>query len=86
VHRNHLGSIAFSRGAFNGVVLWDLIRTGTGEAVLVGQDRGIRAVRRLNYLRDPLFAGLFDPNPRFGLRNSCQEHGEGYPADPGLRP
>lgn len=35
------------------------------QAVLHVQGRGSRVCRRPDYLRDPAFAGLYDPNPRF---------------------
>jgi type IV secretion system protein VirD4 len=38
------------------------------EEVLHVQGQGSRICRRPDYLRDPLFAGLFDPNPRFALQ------------------
>jgi type IV secretion system protein VirD4 len=52
-----------------GEVLGDagmLGRLGRDEALVCLAD-GYHVVRRLDYLRDPMFAGLFDPNPRFRL-------------------
>jgi type IV secretion system protein VirD4 len=52
-----------------GEVLGDagmLSRLGRDEALVCLAD-SYHVVRRLDYLRDPMFAGLFDPNPRFRL-------------------
>ncbi|HVS39333.1 MAG TPA: type IV secretory system conjugative DNA transfer family protein [Gemmataceae bacterium] len=53
----------------------DLARLGRDEAVVLRQGQGSLVCRRPDYLTDPVFAGLFDANPRFARR-----------AQPGLGP
>lgn len=36
------------------------------EQLVFQPDHGLRRLRKCDYLRDALFAGLFDPNPRYG--------------------
>jgi type IV secretion system protein VirD4 len=43
---------------------------GSEEAALFVQHSGYRKCRRINYLRDRLFAGMFDANERFALLSS----------------
>jgi type IV secretion system protein VirD4 len=43
----------------------ELTKLGEEDAALSVRGEGTRTIRRLNYLRDPLFAGKFDPNPYF---------------------
>jgi type IV secretion system protein VirD4 len=43
----------------------ELARLGRDEMLLVTPDDSCRRQRRGNYLRDEMFAGLFDPNERF---------------------
>jgi len=43
----------------------DLLRLGEHEAALFIRGEGSSTITRLNYLRDPEFVGLFDPNPRY---------------------
>jgi type IV secretion system protein VirD4 len=43
----------------------ELMHLRPDEAALAVRGEGTRRVRRLNYLRDAMFAGLFDPNPYF---------------------
>jgi type IV secretion system protein VirD4 len=50
-----------------GVEPAELRRLSADEAFL-STSAGYRTVRRLDYLRDPLFTGLHDPNPRFSLQ------------------
>jgi type IV secretion system protein VirD4 len=38
------------------------------DAVVYRQGQGSLVCRRPDYLNDPEFAGLFDPNPRFALQ------------------
>ena len=44
------------------------LRRITGDEALLSTAEGFRIIRRPDYLRDPLFAGLFDANPRFALQ------------------
>ncbi|WP_154673601.1 hypothetical protein [Singulisphaera acidiphila] len=41
----------------------ELMRLGQDEAALSVRGEGTRKIRRLNYLKDEMFRGLFDPNP-----------------------
>jgi type IV secretion system protein VirD4 len=43
----------------------ELMKLGDEDAALSVRGEGTRTLRRLNYLRDPLFAGKFDANPYF---------------------
>jgi type IV secretion system protein VirD4 len=54
-------------GDIMGVKPSQLLRLSRNEAVVSGSGFNPRLVRKLDYLTDPLFAGLFDPNPRFSL-------------------
>jgi type IV secretion system protein VirD4 len=42
-----------------------LLRLECGEQVLLRSGRGPQVIGRLDYLTDRLFAGLYDPNPRY---------------------
>lgn len=52
----------------------DLPRMPAGEMAVSFADSGLSRHRRANYLTDPAFAGLFDPNRRF-LPNKGSERG-----------
>jgi type IV secretion system protein VirD4 len=54
-------------GEIMGVKPSDLLRLSRNEAVVSGSGFNPRLVRKLDYLSDPLFTGLFDQNPRFSL-------------------
>ena len=48
-----------------GIEARDLMKLQPEQAMLSVTGEGIRAVRRLNYLRDAMFENKFDPNPFF---------------------
>lgn len=54
-------------GEIMGVKPSDLLRLSRNEAVVSGSGFNPRLVRKLDYLHDSIFAGMFDPNPRFSL-------------------
>ena len=60
---NHL--MAREWGELLGMEPASLARLAPEDAVVSIRGRGTRVVRRPDYLNDPLFAGLYDPNPRF---------------------
>ena len=41
--------------------------SGPEQTIVQVQGAGCRVCRRPDYLGDPIFAGLYDPNPRFAL-------------------
>ncbi len=50
-------------GEFLGVDPGELMRMKPGEAALAVRGEGTSKIRRLDYLRDSMFAGMFDENP-----------------------
>ncbi len=60
---NHL--IAKEWGDLLGMEPSLLTRLPREDAVVSVHGRGAQVVRRPDYLTDPLFAGRYDPNPRF---------------------
>jgi type IV secretion system protein VirD4 len=60
---NHL--IAREWGELLGMEPAALTRMAREDAVISIHGQGTRIVRRPDYLRDPIFAGLYDANPRF---------------------
>ncbi len=57
--------MSYDRGEVLGQEPHDLLRQASNEAALFIRGEGAATVKRLNYLLDPEFAGLFDPNPRY---------------------
>ncbi len=58
-------SMAKEWSEVTGMDAHELLRLPSDQAVLAVRGEGVRAVKRLNYLRDALFAGKADPNPYF---------------------
>jgi len=51
-----------------GMETGELLRMKPDEAVVAVRGEGVRKVRRLNYLKDEMFEGMFDPNPYYRRR------------------
>lgn len=47
----------------------DLLRLGSDETLVLNGGE-LSACRKLDYLKDPVFAGKYRPNPRFGGRSA----------------
>jgi type IV secretion system protein VirD4 len=58
------GRMALSCAEVLGVDAGELLRLGPNEQVLLRPGEGPRVARRVDYLTDAIFAGLYDPNPR----------------------
>jgi type IV secretion system protein VirD4 len=58
-------SAAKDASEFFGVPPQDLLNLGPNQAMLAERGESARKVRRMNYLTDPMFAGMADPNPFF---------------------
>lgn len=52
----------------------DLLRLGPAETMVLNGDK-VHICRKLDYLTDPVFAGKFRPNPRFGAGNNAPAPG-----------
>jgi type IV secretion system protein VirD4 len=52
-----------------GVGADEVRRVNPEEALLMSDEHGLTRCRRLDYLQDTAFSGLFDANPRFGSRS-----------------
>jgi type IV secretion system protein VirD4 len=50
----------------------DLLQLPTDQQLVVLPGRGVCPMTKLDYLRDPEYTGLFDPNPRYALRDLAQ--------------
>jgi type IV secretion system protein VirD4 len=55
-------------GDIMGVKPSELLRLSRNEAAVCGPGFNPRLIRKLDYLSDSIFAGMFDPNPRFWLQ------------------
>lgn len=62
-------SMARDWGEVLGLEAAELLTLAKDQASLHLRGESSRTIRRLNYLRDPHFAGLFDPNPFFARKS-----------------
>lgn len=64
------GRMAAACAEILGVGANEMLSLGPNEQVLLRPGHGPQVVRRVDYLTDALFAGLFDPNPRHSIAPS----------------
>jgi type IV secretion system protein VirD4 len=55
-------------GELFGVPPWELLNMRRDQAMVSVRGEGTRMIRRLNYLEDGMFAGMYDPNPYFAKK------------------